>query len=217
MNTEIRTANVYIHPYKSDQLIMILNVYSFFLTVFSPAWTTGRKCWWYLKVFVVIWWFYSYILTKGFIFALFYLQTHLYWLTLIRWMQQWDSWMHGNLSSQRKLSVFFFPKSWLCKKHVMLTWWLSRNQCSRVQCPHCSNHYIIWLEWEKNNSSNNSYWAQKKKQTSLVSMVNLSHWEATSKAWCPCFEKKRICSTTCKHLHFTVQPLECHFVCWWMQ
>lgn len=138
---------MYIRPHKSDQLIRILNVLHF-----PPAWTT-RKCW-YWKVFVVIWWFYSYILNKVLIFALSFLQGHLYWLTLIMWMQQWDSQMHGNLASRRKLSVFFFPKSWLCKKHVMLTWWLSRNQCSRVQCPHfligaCSNHYIIWLEWEK--------------------------------------------------------------------
>lgn len=68
------------------------------------------------------------------------------------WMQQWDSQMHGNFASCRKLWAY----SWLCKKHVMLTWWLSRNQCSRVQCPNfligaCSNHYIIWLEWEKKN------------------------------------------------------------------
>lgn len=127
----------------------------------------------------------------------------------VRLTDAWES-----CFTQKTASVFFFPKSWLCKKQ---TQWLSRNQCSRVQCPHfligaCSNHYIIWLEWEKN-----SYWAQKKKQTSLVSTVNLSHWAATNKAWCPCFEMKRIWSTTCKHLHFTVQPLECHFVCWWMQ
>lgn len=118
--------------------------------------------------------------------------------TLIMWMQWRDPQMHGNLASRRKLR-----KSWLCKKHIMLSWWLSRNQCSRVRCPHfligaCSNHYIIWLECEEKKK--NSSWAQKKKQTNLVSTVNLSHGAATSKARYPRFEMKRIWSTTCANI-----------------
>lgn len=105
----------------------------------------------------------------------------------------------GILLPTENWGQILFPKTWLCKKHVTLTRWLSGIQCSRLLrlSPHWGRQFSDWCMFLLHNlirvqkKTKKNVWALQQRQPNLGSMANLSHWAATNKAWWARFWNER--------------------------